>query len=507
MGHVIRRERSPEPESTLIDDLTKNTDNNFSDTYFDPSEGSSDESFAGELTTMEISENLWDPTTLKNFQDTCSQIPPDAEFDKLTNRLLNALKDHVNNSKIYCPKCRDMAKVTKRGNAKRTYQFGCAGHTISATQILSTLPDSIVMQIIPKEPSRVFIETITWISKDHLSPELTDRKAKKNAVKRFSFQRSPPKGPTLRLSTHNLDILTELKEMRLQVANLKATIDILNERCINLEEVNHKSLKQVKALEEENQVLRKHLAAPSKLLSTINQDAPDGSSSYAKITTLHRPNITSRKHYTASYTPNPLPQEIIGPATAPQNDFSPLTFVYFKGCHKKNITDYRKLLDSQGFPKHLARDICFLAEDILQIITYQNKEELLIKTLTGVSKAVSHLPNFDPCTGVSYAEYGNFSDAQAKQSFFALMTKNTERITKEADRTPSLKRVSSFLKKVIESGNINYLPPQRTRRIFCLGDFITPSDNHQMDECPTPPQSPAPNNDACIPDSPTTDDQ
>ena len=100
---------------------------------------------------------LWDQESLQAFTSVCVDTANDTVFDKLNNKLLIALKLHTPFNKIYCSKCKKMTTVTKRGKANKTYQFACGSHTISASQILESLPESFILEQIPNEPTDVFI--------------------------------------------------------------------------------------------------------------------------------------------------------------------------------------------------------------------------------------------------------------------------------------------------------------------------------------------------------------
>jgi hypothetical protein len=418
---------------------------------------------------------LWDKDSLQAFTLICTQTANDTEFDKLNNKLLIALKLHTPHNRIYCSKCKKMTSVTKRGKTNKTYQFACGSHTISASQILESLPEGFLLAQIPSEPADVFIQTLDWLSKPHLSPELLARASKRNATKRFSFHRSPeriamPPG-VIKTRSHSPENSTELIIMKQRLAATETTMKLLAEQ-------NEILLASNKRLSEEIQILKRFMIerpqrSPAHKPSESHSSSDESSSSYANVSQLHRPVYPTKRHFTKSYTATPL--EIISARpleTKTSPEYSPLTFVFFEGCHRKNAADYRKLIEKCDLSKHIARDITFLAEDLLQITTFEDKKDDLIAALTSISPQVKHLPVFDPKLGQSYKKYGVFSDEQAEQGYFSLLAKNVKRLEKEIRYTPSLKRVTGFLKKVIESKTINYQSPVQTRRVFCLGDFI-----------------------------------
>jgi hypothetical protein len=60
------------------------------------------------------------------------------------------------------------------------------------------------------------------------------------------------------------------------------------------------------------------------------------------------------------------------------HDFSPLTLVFFERCFKKSAGEYRGLLNKIGFEAHLARDISFIAEDIIQVTTFESEKKIFL---------------------------------------------------------------------------------------------------------------------------------
>lgn len=431
---------------------------------------------------------LWDKDSLQSFTSICNLTANDTEFDKLNNKLLVALKLHTPNSKIYCSKCKAMKTVTKRGKTNKTYQFACNTHTISATQILESLPESFILAQIPSEPVDVFIQTLDWLSKPHLSPELLARASRRNASKRFSFHRSPerlvlPPG-IVKLRNHSPAKTDELTILKERLASTETAMQLLTEQ-------NQFLISSNKNLSEELQCLKRFITekSPRSPHNKVpdNRPLPDESNlSYANVSRLHRPVYPTKRHFTKSYS---TPIEIISPRpikTSTSNEYSPLTFVFFEGCHRKNASEYRKLITKCDLSKHIARDITFLAEDLLQIVTFEDKKDELIAALTSISPQVKHLPLFDPKLGKSYKKYGMLTDTQAEIAYFSLLSKNVTRMEKELKLVPSLKRVISFFNKVIHEKSIHYQSPVRTRRIFCLGDFITSATPSKQDDCLEP---------------------
>ena len=66
-----------------------------------------------------------------------------------------------------------------------------------------------------------------------------------------------------------------------------------------------------------------------------------------------------------------------------------LTFVYFKGLIRRPQSKCRALFDQIGFRGYKARDILFLSNDFLQILTYENcVDDLIEKVKTLFQQAI-----------------------------------------------------------------------------------------------------------------------
>jgi hypothetical protein len=248
-------------------------------------------------------------------------------------------------------------------------------------------------------------------------------------------------------------------------------------------EVNAGLAEQIKLLKDENAILKRHLNEPKpipKYHSSPIKSENYGNISYAKVSDINKPMNKVMRYYTQAASKEPVsPTQVIS-ATAPlkasslspKADFSPLKVVFFKGCHRKNIGTYKSMLPTIGFEPHWARHIVFLAEDLLQITTFECKVDLLIKSMTSISPKVTHLPNFDPFAGASYADYGVFTDESASKSYLSVIKQCASKLQDDCKRTPSLRRIAFFLMKLVETKTINLEPTPRASRVFCLGDYI-----------------------------------
>jgi hypothetical protein len=273
--------------------------------------------------------------------------------------------------------------------------------------------------------------------------------------------------------------MVELKEIKFRVSHQERSIEALKTSNLNLSVVNAELLEQLKLLKEENSILRRHFTEPKSSVK-FEGNGVSKVTQYASIVDMNKPMNRIMKFYTTAGVAGPKsPIQVISAPSVPtpvsnasKAEFSPLKLVFFKGCHRKSIGEYKKMLPTIGFEAHWARHICFLAEDIIQVTTFESRVETLIKSLTSISSDVEHLKDFNPLSGASYSDYGNFSDESASKSYFSLMKQAAKNISADAQRIPSLRRVSAFLSKIVESQDINIKAAPRPTRIFCLGDFI-----------------------------------
>jgi hypothetical protein len=254
------------------------------------------ESTAGEDLSNSQAQLLWDEAALIKFGEVCARVPnDDSEFDRLNNKLLIALKEYISSNNAYCLKCKAMAPMTKRGKTNKTYQFNCDTHTVSATQILGSLPDEFLLKHLPKEPRHVHNQTLSWLGKDQLSPELLERQSSRNAVKRYSTHRSPIRSSTSSLITSRNqvnEVLFEMKQLKTRFLELERELTVSKVNSSLLEEKNAALLEQLKVIKEENALLKKFLNSPkeSQQHQQLKKDTVELSSlPYAGVADAIRP--------------------------------------------------------------------------------------------------------------------------------------------------------------------------------------------------------------------------
>jgi hypothetical protein len=125
-----------------------------------------------------------------------------------------------------------------------------------------------------------------------------------------------------------------------------------------------------------------------------------------------------------------------------------------------------------GIDSRVIRDITFLADDLLQLTTYESAVAGITAALKGVSEKINRIEAFDPTKAESYSKYGNFKDGEVKDSYFAMMSKNAERLKKAAGSVKALKRSANFFNKIVESQNVDYKPTAKPTKIFFMGNLI-----------------------------------
>jgi hypothetical protein len=147
----------------------------------------------------------------------------------------------------------------------KTYQFNCGNHTISAAQILSTLPDEFILEHVPCNPMHVFHEMIQWIGKDHLSPELEKASNLKNESKRLSVNRSPIKGLSqssllLRSRNQTNKTLMEIKELSSRLNNSEQKMSEYSSKFNRVLMGNDILNERLKLIREENEIFKKYVS-------------------------------------------------------------------------------------------------------------------------------------------------------------------------------------------------------------------------------------------------------
>ena len=386
------------------------------------------------------------------------------DFEKLENPLLHALKEISGSMKVVCTKCNDLVSVTKNGKLKETYQFHCTkgGHGRSATQIISSLPDDWLLELTQDLDTKYRAELLKWAEKGSLWGELWQMKPSRNAMKRFAQELSPIKTDSLKIRAVNNGL-----EETIRV--LKEENNQLCEENENLREELRELKNMMKSMTEELVNIKKHLLEPESRRISDNVPTEPERPSFATVTAVHRPpqKLNIRR-----------PIQVVTGERAERNIgnkpmYSPLKLIYFKGCKRAGPTEYRRMFREIGIDTRTIRDILFLTDDIMQLTVYEASIAAIEEKLLCLSNSIERITDFNPMTGTSYCSDGSISDETAKNAYMALMKLSAERMEGLSETVKPLKRTASFLKKIVETGNLNYQSPERKPRMFFLGQFIT----------------------------------
>ena len=97
---------------------------------------------------------------------------------------------------------------------------------MSAVQLLRNIPDEALSILVAALDNADKVQALEWIGKEHLSPELWEVKAKKNATKRFAIDLSPIKDGSTKIRAINSSLESEVEDLRRQ---LKEVVEQCND--------------------------------------------------------------------------------------------------------------------------------------------------------------------------------------------------------------------------------------------------------------------------------------
>jgi hypothetical protein len=269
---------------------------------------------------------------------------------------------------------------------------------------------------------------------------------------------SPIKANGTKVRAINVSLETEVKELKALVENLMKRQDAIENENVSLKTA-------LKAAREEAAMLRRLMAEESPKIEPRSQP------SFAEVAVIHRPIKKQVKVLSPIETVSPR-NSVAVENTMERPAFSPLKIVFYEGCHRKSPSMYRQMFREIGIDSRVIRDITFLADDLLQLTTYESAVAGITAALKGVSEKINRIEAFDPTKAESYSKYGNFKDGEVKDSYFAMMSKNAERLKKAAGSVKALKRSANFFNKIVESQNVDYKPTAKPTKIFFMGNLI-----------------------------------
>ena len=244
-----------------------------------------------------------------------------------------------------------------------------------------------------------------------------------------------------------------------------------------------------KALRQENAVLKKYrptmnvTTEPKKLPSSTTSLAP--STSYSAVTQVHtpRPIIIAKRNRqevgaAVEHTPKSRPQVNLSSfaTTASEKpkdqERSKLVFAYFKGLARRPQSEYRALLDQIGVGCYKARDITFLSNDFVQILTFENCVDELVEKLEKNIPTAKYIKDAEPMDPKHYEEHGNLSKEFLTAQYFTVMEGSVQRFKKLVTERPVLLRTLHFLEKVVATKNTRYENSPAKPKIFLMNSFM-----------------------------------
>jgi hypothetical protein len=265
-----------------------------------------------------------------------------------------------------------------------------------------------------------------------------------------------------------------------------------------IEELRHYRTR-VRELEEDNARLTLELAAAK---AAAKQQAPPRSpslsfSQIASIPPLPQPNKPASHSATAptasaanSNAKRQRAEQQQQPVIRPEVDFrnfipstpkpapapprvSSMGFVFVKGLSRAPQSHYRALLEQLGFASSKARDILFLCDDFLQILTYDDcKADLAAKLLDKFGDAIQVYDDIDPCDPLYYTVLGSISRETIEASYFAAIEASVRRFRVLVQSNPGLTRTLRFLEKVLLTRNIKYQQVSPVQKVYFMSKLI-----------------------------------
>ena len=394
----------------------------------------------------------------KNFSE-CS-------FDKKENPFVDLI--HLNIHQIYCPNCDDVGEFTKDGMTNNSIGIKCKSCKKKRTvlQAIKDLPHETISQLMHMTKLTDRADFLKWL----------------DIGQKASHQTNSDLSATQSISTPQP--VSNIEKILQEVLALKADLRVAVERQIQAEERLLQEMSLRKAAEEEIAVLKARLAeprtAPSKSVKQPASKEPvktfkdadvENIENFADAAARFTP-VKSRKQRTpiskAFDTPDQILEIIEGKSP---NTGSELTIAFIEGCKRGAINDYRRVLQHSGFDHYLARDISFLTDNIMQVITYSDKVESLVDALKKNKPDVRVLEGFDPMSPDSYDFENTYTRAEIEKGYMENISRIHKRLSELSGNVPSMKRTVLFLKKVLETANIHYKKPA-PRKFTFMTDFL-----------------------------------
>ena len=455
--------------------------------------------------------------------------PPSKSFSRKDNIAITALNEF--RQALPCPKCNDIHQHNKHSSSQ--YRGGPLKCNNSHQQLLMALPDTVSKAVIKHYKSVSVHEAnnaIAWLSSSKAADKQALLASLKASLSRKMALDTPSSPASTDLpATTSQEAQTSVPAQR-PITDIEADFAIVDEfmiakRRINqleaekaqlqlrLEAVQHSlciSLKENGKLKEtcEDQgrdliTLRKDLEAAKHALHNLQSTQPTApptsqatptrpaaAPSFATATATAPTQVFQTVNYkrqrdsasTSAPKSAPPPRErkpidysIFTAPSTPISRPSKLRFIYFKGLYRAPPSTYRDMFTEIGIESAKIRDILFLAENLVQFLTFDDCVDPIVKALGEKFPSAEYLPDADPCDPLLYVQVGSFSREHLTKAYFEAMEGMTRRFRAEVGQKPGLTRTLHFLEKVLESRNHKYgLEPQAAPKALLMNRFVSP---------------------------------
>lgn len=404
---------------------------------------------------------------------------------------------------LVCPKCSELHGHTSQGTTSNQYG-GTAPHKCrsSVPQLLMMLPRELIGLVgnVHKQLSNKDASLFaSWISSSKATHKDEILKHLKQTME-IDYLENEQETSDEELEESQKEMIKTHDTQQVEIVKKVGAFDLSSYSDAEFRSVIMNEMMQMrqrlaalenenKALRQENAVLKKYrptmnvIAEPKKIPSSTTSLAQNVSYSAVTQVNMPRPIITSkrnRQEVGAAFesTPKSRPQVNLSSFSTTESEKpkeqerSKLVFAYFKGLARRPQSEYRALLDQIGFGCYKARDIIFLSNDFVQILTFENCLEELVEKLENNIPTAKFMKDADPMDPKFYEEHGNLSREFLSSKYFNVMEGSVQRFRKLVTERPALLRTLHFLEKVVATKNTRYEKSPTKPKIFLMNNFM-----------------------------------
>jgi hypothetical protein len=410
--------------------------------------------------------------------------------DNIASKMIHKFK-----KTLVCPKCEVLHGHTYQGVSSNqfggTAPYKCKS---SIPQLLMMLPQDLIVAIgkiyktsSPKDATlfSTWLGSSKAVRKEEIIKNLNFemqidyQEAEYVIEEELEDENMQEQYPSQSQSQVSKDTFESFSDAEFRVAITEELIALRN-RIASLESEN-------KLLRQENAVLKKYNSSriqikdPKLPSSTTSLASVDTYLEVAKVYTPQPVILKRTKHDTVSesiYKPKPRPDIDLSLFTASnekdkeKRESSKLVFIYFKGLLRRRQSEYRALFDKIGFGGYKARDILFLSDDFMQVLTYEDCVDELVSLIGKFIPAAKFVKDADPTDPTNYESHGRLSKKFLEEQYFVTMEGAVQRFKKLAVEKPFLKRTLYFLEKVVSTRNIKYEKSPEQPKVFLMNSFL-----------------------------------